>query len=721
MKSANMIEISLDPSTGIVTLTWNVAGSSVNVKNQAAIAAFVEAVDAAVTDDNVTGIIVTSAKKDFISGGDLDELREARTPEAALALVRNLGVCLRRLETSGRPVVAAINGSAIGGGLEVALACHYRVAADSEVTRIGLPEVTLGLMPGAGGTQRLPRLIGIAKAAPLLLEGKLLKVRDAAALGIVDAVVSPEELINAAKAWLLEHREDHDAVQPWDRDRYTVPGDDPQSMKGRLYFMGAWPRLRRRTSPDDPAAGAILQALHHGVERGIDAGLKIEARLFAGVVCSDAARNKINTLFYGVNSARRLKARPAGIPAFQPKRIGVIGAGLMGSGIAHTAARAGLDVILLDATQDRADAGLASIKKNLGKTVERGLVTENDAASILIRIQASDDFARLAGVDAIVEAVVEREDIKADVTRRAMAAAPGVLFASNTSTLPITTLAKVSTVPENFVGMHFFAPVDRMPLLEIVRGEPTSDEAVAKALDLCRILGKTPIVVRDGRGFYTSRVVGAYTREALLLLAEGVPPHVVDNVAINAGMPIGPLAMADQTSLDLLLDIIGSLAGEQREQEPFVRALKVLDRMASQLERRGRKVNAGFYDYLPNGDKTAWPGLVQEFPAASPMPDAADIEQRLLHIQALESIRAMEEDIFHDPVDADVASVLGWSFPSSRGGVLSHVDGVGVAEFVRQCEALKARYGDRFEPPASLRKMVAEGLSFQSAAGTRHG
>ncbi|NPT53191.1 3-hydroxyacyl-CoA dehydrogenase NAD-binding domain-containing protein [Paraburkholderia elongata] len=713
-----MIQTSLDPNTGIATLTWDVAGSPVNVKNRATIAAFVEAVDAVIADEKVTGIIVTSAKKDFISGGDLDELRAARTPEAALELVRGIGICLRRLETCGKPVVAAINGSAIGGGLEVALACHRRIAADNDATRIGLPEVTLGLMPGAGGTQRLPRLIGIKRAAPLLLDGKLLKVRDAAALGIIDDVVPGGELLNAAKAWLLEGP---DATQPWDRDGYSVPGDDPQSMKGRLFFMAAWPKLRRKTSPDDPAAGAILQALHHGVERGIDAGLKIEARLFAGVACSSAARNKINTMFYGVNSARRLKARPAGVAPFQPKRLGVIGAGLMGSGIAHTAARAGLQVVILDVTQERADAGLASIKKNLAKALERGLITDEDAESIVARIESSSDFGLLAGVDAIVEAVVEREDIKADVTKRAMAAAPGALFASNTSTLPITTLAKLSPVPENFVGMHFFAPVDRMPLVEVIRGEPTSDEAVAKALDLCRILGKTPIVVRDGRGFYTSRVVGAYTREALLLLAEGVPPQVVDNVAINAGMPIGPLAMADQTSLDLLFDIIGSLAAEQRGQEPFVRALHVLDRLSSQLERRGRKANAGIYDYAPNGDKTAWSGLSKEFPAANPMPSEADIENRLLHIQALESIRAMEEGIFNDPVDADVASVLGWSFPSSRGGVLSHVDGVGIPAFVRQCEELQASYGDRFAPPRSLREMAEQGLSFRDLAGKSHG
>ncbi|MGF6917054.1 3-hydroxyacyl-CoA dehydrogenase NAD-binding domain-containing protein [Paraburkholderia sp. 40] len=716
-----MIEASLDPSSGIATLTWDVAGSPVNVKNRAAIAAFVNAVEAVVTDGNVTGIIVTSAKNDFISGGDLNELRAVRTPDGALELVRDIGVCLRRLETCGKPVVAAINGSAIGGGLEVALACHRRIAADSETTRIGLPEVTLGLMPGAGGTQRLARLIGVATAGPLLLEGKLLKVHAAAALGIIDDVVPAAELLDAATAWLTDARGGSAATQPWDREGYTVPGDDPQSMKGRLFFMGAWPRLRRKTSPDDPAAGAILQALHHGVERGIDAGLKIEARLFAAVACSKAARNKINTLFYGVNSARRLKARPVGIATFKPKRIGVIGAGLMGSGIAHTAARAGLDVVLLDATQERADAGLAAIRRNLAKALERGYLRETEAASIFERIESSADFGRLAGVDAIVEAVVEREHVKADVTQRAMAIAPGVLFASNTSTLRITTLANLAPVPENFVGMHFFAPVDRMPLLEIVRGESTSDEAVAKALDLCQILGKTPIVVRDSRGFYTSRVVGAYTREALLLLAEGVPPQVVDNAAVNAGMPIGPLAMADQTSLDLLLDIIGSLAGERREHEPFVRALHVLDRMASQLERRGRKVNAGVYDYAPNGDRTAWAGLAKEFPATAPVPDEADIENRLLHIQALESIRAMEEGIFDDPADADVASVLGWSFPSSLGGVLSHVDGIGVPEFIRQCEELTARYGDRFAPPASLRDMAKNGLSFRGRAGEHLG
>lgn len=713
-----MIEASLDPNTGIAMLTWDVSGSRVNVKNRAAIAAFVEAVDAVVTDDNVKGIIVTSAKDDFISGGDLEELREARTPAAALDLVRDIGICLRRLETCGRPVVAAINGSAIGGGLEVALACHRRIAADSDAIRVGLPEVSLGLMPGAGGTQRLARLVGVARATPLLLDGKMLKVHDAAALGIIDEVVPAAELLDAARAWLQTAPL---ATQPWDREGYAVPGDDPQSMKGRSFFMSAWPKLRRKTSPADPAAGAILQALHHGLERSIDAGLVIERRLFAGVASSDVAKNKINTLFYGVNAARRLKARPSGIPPFLPERIGVIGAGLMGCGIAQTAARAGLEVVLLDVTQERADAGLASIRKSLQKATERGHLSESDAASILARIASSGDFARLAGMDAIVEAVVERADVKADVAGRAMAVAPGVLFASNTSTLPITTLAQRCPMPGNFVGMHFFAPVERMPLLEIVRGAPTSDEAVAKALDLCRILGKTPIVVSDGRGFYTSRVVGAYTREALLLLSEGVPPQVIDNVALNAGMPIGPLSMADQTSLDLLLDIVGSLAGEQRAEEPFVRALYVLDRMAIQLERCGRKVNAGIYDYAPSGDKTAWAGLAQEFPVLTPLPCEADIESRLLHIQALESIRAMEEGVLGDPIDADVASVLGWSFPSCRGGVLSYVDGIGINEFIRQCEELALRYGARFAPPASLRDMGEKKHRFCDLAGKAHG
>jgi len=712
-----MINTSIDSNTGIATLTWDVPGSSVNVKNRAAIASFIEAVNDVVSDSTVKGIIVTSAKRDFISGGDLDELRAARTPEAAGALVADIGECLRRLETSGKPVVAAINGSAIGGGLEVALACHHRIATDDNATRIGMPEVTLGLMPGSGGTQRLPRLIGIPRAAPLLLDGKLLPVKDAHALGIVDKIVPAAELLDAARAWLLDGPV---ASQPWDREGYALPGDDPQSMKGRLFFMGAWPKMRRKASPEDPAAAAILQALHHGLERGIDAGLKIEARFFAGVASSDAARNKINTLFYGVNAARRLKARPANVDRFEPRRIGVIGAGLMGGGIAHTAARAGIEVVLIDVVQERADAGLKSIEKNVAKSVERGLLTKDGAAQLLSRIEASDDFGRLAGVDAIVEAVVEREDIKSAVTKRAMAEAPGVLFASNTSTLPITSLGNLSPDPENFIGMHFFAPVDRMPLLEIVRGEATSDEAVAKALDLARILGKTPIVVRDGRGFYTSRVVGAYTREALLLLAEGVPPQIVDNAAINAGMPIGPLAMADQTSLDLLFDILGSLAGERKAQEPFARALAVLDRMALQLGRPGRKAGKGIYDYEENGDKTAWSGLSSEFPRSAPLPSAQDVERRLLHIQALETIRALDEHVFTDPMDADVASVLGWSFPAFKGGVLSYVDGIGAVEFVSQCKVLEERYGERFSPPESLCRMAVEARTFRDLAEKSH-
>jgi 3-hydroxyacyl-CoA dehydrogenase / enoyl-CoA hydratase / 3-hydroxybutyryl-CoA epimerase len=704
-----MIETRFHEANGIQSIIWNTPGP-LNVKSAAAIHQFAEAVSAALADDRVRGIIITSAKKDFISGGDLEELRRIRDTGAAIALVAEIGTCLRQLETGGKPVVAAINGSALGGGFEVALACHYRIAVDDAQLRIGLPEASIGLMPGAGATQRLPRLIGIAAAAPFLLEGKVLRADAALKAGFVDQLVKPDELVDAATDWLLGQPQ---AVQPWDRKGYTIPGGDPQSVQVRNFFMQSWPKLRRKTSVKDTAAGAILQALHHGCERDIDAGLRIEQRHFAAVVVSPSAKAKIRTLFYSINAARRLKTRPQGIAVFSPRRIAVIGAGLMGAGIAHTAARSGLEVILVDSDQERAENGKTAIAKNTEKAVERGLLSPTERTALLERITAVGDIEHIAGCDAVIEAVVERADVKERVLRQVLAIlGDQVFFASNTSTLPISGLAEKSPRPDAVIGMHFFAPVDRMPLLEIIAGGKTSDETIAKALDLARILGKTPIVVGDGRGFYTSRVVGAYTREALLLLQEGISPPLVDNIAMNAGMPIGPLAMADQTALDLLHDILGSLAAGREGDDEFVRSLEVLDRMANQLGRPGRKKNAGIYDYAPTGEKTLWPGLEQQYPAPDTALDNQDIQRRLFHIQVLETMRSMDEGVLKNAVDADVASITGWAFPAHLGGVLSYADQIGIKQFVLECDVLAQRYGDRFHPPESLRLMARENRSF---------
>jgi 3-hydroxyacyl-CoA dehydrogenase/enoyl-CoA hydratase/3-hydroxybutyryl-CoA epimerase len=705
VKDLVMIKTAFEPETGISVITWDAPNSPVNIKSRAAITAFVAAVAAAIDNPSVKGVIITSAKKDFISGGDLDELRQVRTPGEAAALVSEIGKCLRRVETSGKPFVAALNGSAMGGGLEVALACHHRIAVDDPALRLAFPEVTLGLIPGAGGTQRLPRLIGIAASMPLLMQGQPLNAREAHKLGLVDEVVDRAALMDAARRWIASTPE---PVQPWDRKNYTIPGFHPQSPEGRTFFSAAWPAMRRKTMMADIAPGAILQALHHGLERGIDAGLRIEAMHFATVASSRSAKNKIRTQYYAANAARNLKARPKDVARFEPGRVGVIGAGLMGNGIAYCLARAGVAVTLVDVSEDRLEKARDQLHRNGLRAVERGALSQEKLDRLTSLIATTTDIAGLADCDAVFEAVVEIEAVKHDVIARAAAVlSPDALIATNTSTLPIANLAGASSNPGNVIGMHFFAPVDRMPLLEVIRGPQTTDAALARALDIAKLIGKTPIIVRDGLGFFTSRVVASYTREALLLLSEGVPPQLVDNAALAAGMPIGPLAMADQTSLDLLYDILGSVAGPDREADHHARALDVLHRLGTTLRRPGRKASAGIYDYGPDGSRSVWPGLASEYPSNGSKPEVPEIQRRLLHIQAIETMRAMQDGIIASASDADLGSVLGWSFPAFHGGVLSYVDGIGAGQFATECEALATRCGDRFAPPPNLVAMAA--------------
>lgn len=703
-----MIDYSTD-NDGIAHIVWNNPEGPVNVKNAASMAAFVTAVDRAIADSSVKGAVIGSAKRDFLAGGDIDAVYTARTPDAAIENVREVAACLRRMERSGKPFAAALNGSALGGGLEVALACHHRVASDDARLRIGLPETTLGLIPGAGGTQRLPRLIGIAPAARLMLDGKTVAVGEALELGIIDAVVPADQLLAAARAWVLAHS---DAQQPWDRKGFRFRDFEPQSREGRWFFFYGWPQLRRKAPPEDLAPGALLHVLAQGLERDIDAGLAIESRYFGLVAASTSAKNRIRTQFIAAVAARKQKRRPADQPAFTPQRVGVVGAGLMGGGIALVCARSGLETVLLDADEEAATRGKARIAKVLDGAVERKLMTPAVREETLARIHVGADFGALKGCQLVVEAVVESAAAKAAVFAKiAAAAGPDVLIASNTSTLSITSLAEGLARPENFIGLHFFAPVDRMALVEVILGARTSARTHAAALDLLKCLGKTPIVVNDGPGFYTSRVVGAYTREALTMLAEGVSPALIDNAAFIAGLPIGPLAMADLTSYDLLTDIIASLAREGRgTARESSKALDAARRLVA-AERIGRKGSGGVYDYVERG-KALWPGLAGLFPPLETQPPVDEVVQRLLHVQSLETVHAMDEGVTEDPLEIDLASVLGWSYPAWRGGVLAHIDDVGLGEFVRQCDALADRHGERFRSPASLRRRAAANQTF---------
>lgn len=698
---------------GVAHIVWNNPNGPVNIKSDVAIAAFASAVEQAIADESVKGVLIRSSKRDFVAGGDLMELYAAKTTDEAAAKVDKVGQSLRRMERCGKPFVAVLNGSALGGGLELALACHRRVAVDDARLKLGCPEVTLGLIPGAGGTQRLPRLIGIAAGAKMLLDGKPVGVQEALKLGLIDEIVPADGLVEAARAWVLSGAE---AVQPWDRKGFEYPDFEPQSLKGRAFFFNAWPQLRRKTPPGDFAPGALLHVLGQGLERDIDAGLAIEKRYFTQAVVSPSAKNRIRTQFIAPNATRKQARRDA--PSFQPKRVGVVGAGLMGGGIALVCARAGLETVLLDRDDATAQRGLERIAKTLEGAVERKLMATENRDGILSRIQTGSNFDLLKGCDVVVEAVIEVADAKSDVFKRVIeAVGPQVLLATNTSTLSITNLAKGVTKPEKLIGLHFFAPVDRMALVEVIKGRETSDETLERSLDFLKLLRKTPVVVNDGPGFYTSRVVAAYTREALHMLSEGVSPAIIDNAAVIAGFPIGPLAMADLTSYDLLVDILGSLAREGRGTAAESDAAVDAARKLAAAGRVGRKGLGGVYEYGPDG-KSIWAGLAAVFPTAASQPSAEEVARRLLHIQSLETVHAMDEGVASNALELDAASVLGWSYPGWRGGVLAHIDDVGAARFIDECANLAKRHGKRFEAPPSLRERARSGSKFHKVAGS---
>ena len=658
-------------------------------------------------DPAVRGIVIGSAKDDFIAGGDLKQLLAAQDPHTVADIVKPFLAALRQLEKGGKPVVAAMPGTALGGGLELALACHHRIAADNPQARFGFPEATLGLMPGAGGTQRLPRLVGIDKAVPLMIEGKRLALKEAHALGIVDQVVPASELLAAAKAWVLAHPE---AVQPWDRKGYTVPGFAVQSQQGRNFFAGAWARSKKAAGGNDAAAEAILQVVQQGLERGIDAGIAIETRHFARLASGNSAKNKIRTLFTGVNRARSMKMRPAGPPATPVRQLAVIGGGVMGRGIAQVAALAGIQVKLLDVSPEAAKKSLDAIGAYAAKEAEKGRL-KLPVDQLLARIEPVSDYGALAACDFAVEAVFEQVELKSRVLAQAAAVlGPQVPIASNTSTLPIGGLARDVPQPQRVIGLHFFSPVDRMPLVEVVRAQHTDDATLARALDFMKQLSKAPVVVRDGLGFFTSRIVTTYSSETLNLVGEGVPAQWIDNAAVNAGFAIGGASLAELTTLPLLKDILASMQGDGQR---IANAGNIAQQTVHQLLEMGRVGKAagrGLYDYTPEG-RSVWPGLAQAFPARE-APDETTIRQRLFHVQSLEAVRCLEDGVLSEPLDGDVAAVLGWGYPSHLGGPFGYIDRIGARQFVAECDALAARYGARFTPPARLRQMAERGETF---------
>jgi len=696
---------------GVAMISIDVPGRPMNVITPEFTADLTEAVEAVAGDETIRGAIITSAKPgSFIAGADLKDLVTAfdkgMTEAEAAEFAGELSRLFRRLETCGKPFVAAMNGLALGGGLELCLACHHRVLSNHPKAIVGLPEVSVGLLPGAGGTQRLPRLIGIPKALPLLLQGKQIKPDAALAAGIVDAVGAPESLVDMARAWLMDAPT---AEQPWDKKGFQVPGGaGPLAPHALETFSAGNALVSGMTQGNYPAPPAIMSCVYEGTQVSIDKGLGIEVKYFGKLLAGSVARNMIRTLFINKGAADKLAGRPKDVPKSRVAKLGVLGAGMMGAGIAHVSAKAGMEVVLLDSTLDQAEKGKQGIAKLQEKALAKGKTTRDKVVELLERITATDDYALLEGCDLVIEAVFEDRGIKADVTARAEAVIPeSATFGSNTSTLPITGLATASKRPKQFIGIHFFSPVEKMPLVEVILGEQTDDATLARTLDYIGQIRKTPIVVHDFPGFYTSRVFGSFTQEGQRMLMDGIEPALIENAAKMAGFPVGPLAVSDEVTLSLQQSIykqqdVDGLDDKYRG----TLARPVVDKMVDELKRPGRRQGGGFYDYPENGQKRLWPGLREAFPPAAEQPDVEELKLRFLYRMAVETARCVEEGVITSPIDADIGSILGIGYPAWTGGTLSFIDTVGVREFVATCKRLAERWGPRFEPPQELQARV---------------
>lgn len=696
-----MIEYNID-NDGIAVLTWNLPGSA-NVLNSKSVTAFAEAVEKALADDSVEGIVVTSGKAHFILGGDLKEIFDLHDVESTIVMGRSIHQVFRRLETGGKPVAAAINGLALGGGLELTLACHYRVLLDHAKVYVAFPEVEVGLFPGAGGTQRLPRLVGLQPSLMPLLTAKKLRAAAAKEMGLVNAVAdSPEGVLEAAKAWIHGGGK---AVQPWDNRGFEVPGMDMTSVQTTFLYAGTAGMVRKQTMGNYPAAQAVLDCLYEGLQMAFDQSLEVEIRHFAHVAQSAVARNMMRTLFFNMNEAKGGAARPEGFDPNPVKKLGVLGAGMMGAGIAYVSAKSRIATVLKDVSDEGAEKGKDYSRKLLQKQIDKGFNSQEKADKLLKLIHPTGDPADLAGCDLVIEAVFEDSGLKAKVSQESEAVMPeGAVFASNTSTLPITGLAEASKNQDNFIGLHFFSPVDKMQLVEVIMGKNTSDYALAKSIDYIRQIKKVPIVVNDSRGFFTSRIFKTYVAEGLELLAGGVKPALIENAAKQAGMPIGPLAVADEVSLELMYNIRKQYEKDGIHEDGALR--NVINQMVEELDRKGKKDGKGFYEYPKDSKKRLWKGLGDYFPVSDTQPNVEEVKKRILHAQAVESVRCLEENVLRKPEDADIGSILGWGFPPYTGGVISYIDFVGVATFVEECDDFAARFGARFTPTDRLREMA---------------
>ena len=698
---------------GIALITLDASDKPMNVVSHEFIDEMIASIERVASDAAIKGAIITSAKPAFMAGADLKAILKMMTQGLVLKQAYEFSQRAsmdmhRKMETCGKPFVAAINGLALGGGYELALACHYRIIADDPKAVVGLPEVTVGLLPGSGGTQRLVRMIGVDKAASLLLDGRSVTPKEALQLGLVDRVVPGAEILSTAHDWILRTPNAHRA---WDEKGYR--GSNGLLNPAVVKVMSERPaQIASTTRRNHPASIAILDCLFQGALLPFDRALQLESKHFARLMCDPVARNLIRGSFIFRGEANKLARRPANVPKSKATKIAVLGAGMMGAGIAYVSAQAGIDVILLDNTLDKADLGKQYSVKLLDKAVQRGKQTPEGAASILARIKPTESYQDLRDCDLVIEAVFEDTQVKADVIRRAEAAlSQSAVFASNTSTLPITKLAENSARATQFIGLHFFSPVDRMPLVEVIMGKRTGRETLAKSLDFVAQLRMTPIVVNDSRGFYTSRVFQTFIHEGMRMLEDGVAPARIENAAMAAGFPLGPLALLDEVTIDLPWKI--AQEAEAALGTAWVRpcAYEVMRRMLFELKRPSRRGGGGFYDYPKDAPKHLWPGLAAAFPSAPQQPSEEEIKNRLLYVQALETTRCMQEGVVTHAADADLGALLGWGFPAWTGGPLSFIETVGLEQFVQTSEQMASRFGPRFAPSEWLRLRAKQGAS----------
>src|SRR5579871_261546 len=713
---------------GIALITWDIPGRSMNVLDEVSTQEIGEIIKQTTSDAAIKGVVITSSKEAFCAGADLSMLEgmnrgyakalkeqgETAANQMLFDQSRRFSLVLRSIETSGKPWVAAINGLALGGGFEITLACHYRVAAENPKTRLGLPEVKVGLFPGAGGTQRVPRLVPPQDAMTILLKGDPVTVEKAKQLNLIHAIVPATNLVKAAKDWIKGGGK---AIAPWDEKGFKLPGGPVYSKAGMMMFPAGNAIFRRETFDNYPAARAVMSCVYEGLQLPIDAALRVESRYFTKILRSNEAAAMIRSLFMSMQELNKGARRPQGVPATKVKKLAVIGAGFMGASVGYVSARAGIDVVLIDRDQPSADKGKAHAQSVFDDLIKKGRATEKDRDTTLSRISTSADYAAIKDCDLVIEAVFEDRKVKAETYAKAQPfLKDGAIFASNTSTLPINSLAEEFKDQGKFIGIHFFSPVEKMMLVEVIVGKNTGDVAPATALDYVRVIGKTPIVVNDSRGFFANRCVLRFTAEGLEMLMEGVPPAMIENTAKMAGMPVGPLSLSDEVALDLVLKIMKATEADLGPNAIDQAQKKLLVELVEKQGRFGRKNGKGFYDYPEKGkgQKSLWPDLGGLQPKHLD-PDTLDVEelkQRFLVVQAVEAARTVEDHVITDPREADVGSILGFGFAPFTGGTLSYIDFMGTRKFVELCHKLEAKYGSRFTPPKLLVEMAAKGETF---------